>query len=339
MDVKSLPRSGLISLKENLPLDTPLSVHIDPTNGCNFKCSFCPTGDPALLKEKGRKVANLKLTEFQKIIDDMKDFPRPVKSLLLYKDGEPLLCRDLGRMIKYAKQCEVAETIAVTTNASLLTLDRSIELIDAGLDAIRISVEHVSDDGYKNVTRTFANYETIVNNVALLYAEKTKRQSSINVHAKIVDVGLSDQEKKKFMSDFSPITDSTNIDTIMGWSNNTDRDWTLAQSVSTAMDGITQIKKSRKVCPSPFKTLAVNSNGNVSLCCVDWSHETSIGNAFETPLADLWNSPQLREFRLQHLRGNRCDINVCSQCQYIEGMPGSSDLDSDVDRLVECFSE
>lgn len=329
----------MISLLDHLPLDTPLSVHIDPTNGCNFKCTFCPTGDSALLKAVGRKIVNLKLVDFKKMIDSMKAFPRPVKSLLLYKDGEPLLSRDLGEMIKYAKQCAVAETVSVTTNAALLTEARATELIDAGLDTIRISVEHVHNEGYKTVTRTFGDYQKIVTNVAFLYAEKERRQSPLKIHAKIVDVGLSDQEKKTFTNDFSPISDSLNIDSIMGWSNNTDRDWTLAQPVTTAMDGVTPVKKSRKVCPSPFKTLAINSNGSVSLCCVDWSHETEIGNVFETPLIELWNGPKLREFRLLHLRGKRCEISVCEKCQYIEGMPDVSDLDSDADRLLGLFAD
>ena len=32
-------------LGDNLPLDTPWSMMIDPSNLCNFKCIFCPTND------------------------------------------------------------------------------------------------------------------------------------------------------------------------------------------------------------------------------------------------------------------------------------------------------
>lgn len=141
-------RSDRIRLAEALPLDAPLSVHIDPTNACNFKCSFCPTGDPARLKSVGRRVANLKLDDFKKIVDGMAAFPRPVKMLSLFKDGEPLLCKTLGEMIAYAKASGVAETVAVTSKGALLSPARAVELIEAGLDIIRISVEHVSDEGY-----------------------------------------------------------------------------------------------------------------------------------------------------------------------------------------------
>ena len=31
-------------IKDILPLKVPMLIWIDPTNMCNFKCVFCPTG-------------------------------------------------------------------------------------------------------------------------------------------------------------------------------------------------------------------------------------------------------------------------------------------------------
>ena len=81
-------RSDRIRLAEALPLDAPLSVHIDPTNACNFKCSFCPTGDPARLKSVGRRVANLKLDDFKKIVDGMAAFPHSEDQVILVLNHE-----------------------------------------------------------------------------------------------------------------------------------------------------------------------------------------------------------------------------------------------------------
>ena len=38
-------------LAEKIPLPAPYVVYIEPSNLCNFKCIFCPTGDPELLKK------------------------------------------------------------------------------------------------------------------------------------------------------------------------------------------------------------------------------------------------------------------------------------------------
>lgn len=42
-------------LETVIPLATPYVIFIDPANVCNQKCSYCPTGNPDLLKNTARK--------------------------------------------------------------------------------------------------------------------------------------------------------------------------------------------------------------------------------------------------------------------------------------------
>ena len=135
---------GYVFLAQVAPLDTPFTILIDPANACNFRCVFCPTGDGKLLKQVGRPKGRMKLDLFCKIIDDIAGFKERLKKLQLYKDGEPLLNKSLPDMVAYAKQREVSEVVGTTTNASLLDADMAEGLLSAGLDQIRISVEHVS---------------------------------------------------------------------------------------------------------------------------------------------------------------------------------------------------
>ena len=62
---------------------------------CNFRCTFCPTGDYELLKSVSRPLGVMPYELFCKIIDDLKEFPEKLKSLRLYKDGEPFLNKNL----------------------------------------------------------------------------------------------------------------------------------------------------------------------------------------------------------------------------------------------------
>lgn len=331
-------KNSCIKLSEALPLDTPLRIMIDPTNACNFKCTFCPTGSPELLKSVGRKIANMKLDNFKKIIDDISKFPQKIKKLSLYKDGEPLINKNIVEMIDYAKTSNVTECIAMTTNASLLTRKKSIQIIEAGLDEIRISVEHVSDADYLEVTGTFGDYHKIIENVSALWEECARRDGSLSIHVKILDANLTEEQRQTFMSDFSPISDLINIDNLMGWSGETGSDWMGGDEPATGMDGKTPLKADRKVCPSPFYGLNINSNGSVSLCCVDWSHQTVIGNAFDTSIVDMWNGDKINEFRSLHLRGERSKISVCKDCQYVLGEITLSDLDDAAERLIPVYS-
>ena len=93
---------------------------------------------------------------FHKVIDDLGDFENKIKSISLHKDGEPFLNKNLGKMISYAKSKNVAYSIRTVTNGSLITKNRAREVIEAGLDGIKVSIEHVHNEGYKKITKTYA---------------------------------------------------------------------------------------------------------------------------------------------------------------------------------------
>ncbi len=325
-------------LRELLPLDTPLSVQVDPSNVCNFKCIFCPTGDIDLLRSVDRPKGHMRLSLFKKIVDDLTGFPRQIRKLLLYKDGEPLANKELPNMVAYAKARKVADIVAMTSNASLLTRERADALIDAGLDEICVSVYGLDAESYKRTTQTFSAYSRIQENVGYLYAEKMKRRSNLHIHSKIVDTDLTEQQKVKFISDFSQVSDSINIHPIMGWSNTFDRDMTLGLMPSTGPSG-SALNQNRRVCPSPFKTMAINFNGKVSVCCVDWSLGTVVGDSSIENVVDIWNGSQMKEFRMLHLNGQRERIEACSKCQYVQGVAEIDDLDVDAKQLMRVYSK
>ena len=324
-------------LSSILPLASPLSLIIDPTNICNFRCAFCPTADSRLLKSVGRPRGMMGFDLFQKIIDDARTFDKKIEKMYLYKDGEPFINKDLAKMIRYAKAKIAAKSIGTTSNASLITKKRAIEVIEAGLDTIIISIEHVNDRGYKNVVKTFSDYSKIRRNVEFLYNEKIKRKSTLKIHAKIVDYGLSPDDKEKFVRDFGSISDSVNICALMGWSNCDKKDFTLGKTVKTGIDGVSPLLRNRKVCPQPFKTMSVNFNGLVSVCCVDWSFGTLIGDVNKESLVDIWNGKAMRNFRILHLEGKRAQIQSCANCDYLEGINPMSDLDGSARELLEAY--
>jgi MoaA/NifB/PqqE/SkfB family radical SAM enzyme len=324
-------------LSKLIPLSTPLSLLIDPANACNYRCRFCPTGHPDLLALVARPIGVMKFDLYRKIIDDATAFPNKLKKLHLYKDGEPFLNKNLARMIEYAKVRDVAYSVETTTNGSLCTPERSREIVDAGLDRIRISVEHVHDEGYRSITRTASSYNNVLANVRALYKEKVKNRGTLHIHVKLVDIGFTDEEKEQFLKDFDGIADELHIDELMGWSDSGRFDFTLGRDPAVGMTRRTQLNRQRLVCPQPFYTLAVNFNGLVSVCCVDWTLNTVVGDCNAERLPDIWNSAKLRDFRLMHLTGQRAGHSACGDCHYIFGMSANSDLDKERERLLQLF--
>ena len=172
--------NGYVDLKSALPLSMPISIQIEPTNHCNYRCFFCPTGDKALLQKVSRPKGYMPFKLFKKIINDICEMSKisksKIKSILLYKDGEPLLHRDLPSMISYAKTKSASQYIAVTTNGSLLKNDMLHNLIESGLDVLRISIQSLTNVGLKKTTQTDFTIEETKENIKNFFDLKNKKK-------------------------------------------------------------------------------------------------------------------------------------------------------------------
>jgi len=313
-------------LQDLIPLETPFVVYVEPTNVCNFRCQFCPTGDPALLEQVGRPVATMPLQKFNKIIDDLRQFPEKLKLLSLYKDGEPLIHKHFPEMVRYAKDANIAEKIWTKTNGSMLNPDFNKRLIDTGLDLLSISVEAVDSHGYQRIAKVPVDYDEFRRNLEDLF----KRRGNMEIYVKIADSGLSQNEIDKFYADFGSMSNFIAVEKLMGWSNSGVKDFTLGTNPDT-YDGLPLIKK--MICAYPFYVLAVNANGAVSVCGNDWSHNTIVGNAFEQHLGEIWRGGRLAQFQKMMLEGQRCKNKACADCYYLQIVPDN--LDAYQSQLLE----
>ncbi len=115
---------GRTALKTVIPLFAPFVGFADPASSCNFRCSFSPTGHRDMIAETGRYQGAMKFDVFQKIVDDLDAFDKPIKVLRMYKDGEPFLNKRLADMIAYAKKAKHIEYVDPTTNGTFLTPER-----------------------------------------------------------------------------------------------------------------------------------------------------------------------------------------------------------------------
>jgi radical SAM protein with 4Fe4S-binding SPASM domain len=278
---------------------------------------------------------------YQKIIDDLREltgrYGQKINRLHLYKDGEPLLHKQLPEMVRLAKQAEVAQSVETTTNGALLNESKSLQLIDAGLDVLRVSVEHVQNSYYAKVTNGKFTYEDIREKVRTAFSQKMASASKMHLHVKIIDVGLSEEDKARFAADFAPITDSWNVERMHRWSGiDIEVPATAGNSVVAGPDGMIR-KRNRIVCPEPFAKLMINFDGSVSVCCVDWSHGTVVGNVTRETVSAIWTGKRLEEFRIRHLTGKRGTIPACASCDYIQGFPSFADLDEHREELLNRF--
>ncbi len=314
-DMRAQKRENLV---EVIPLPMPYVVYIEPTNACNFKCAFCPTGDPDLLRKVGRKTATMDLPLFKKVIDEIKASGEKIRLLSLYKDGEPLLNPHFTDMVSYARDSGITSRIWTKTNGALLNPELNRKIVDSGLTWIGISVEAINEQKYFEIAGVRLDYNKFKENIAHLYSIK----KDLHVYIKIADTNLTDEEKQKFFDDFSPICDSYAIEKLMGWSYSSVKDFTLGTNPDT-YDGLAFTEKD--VCPYPFYVMAVNADGSVSLCGNDWSHATVVGNVKEQSVTEIWKGEALFQFRKMFLEGRRCENKACGDCYYLKIVPDNID--------------
>lgn len=325
-----MERDRRTQLETVIPLKTPFVVHIETHNVCNFKCKFCTEANDELYRKYDIKRGFMSYDVFCKVIDDMKEFPTKVKGLYLYLGGEPLLHKDMPKMIKYAKDSNIAEEIIIFSNGSLLTPELSDKLIAAGLDKIQFSIEGTSSEKYKQITGIDVDYNKLIQNIEYFYNHKRQ----CKVYAKILDTNLTENEKQKFVNDFQNICDSYYMETLLDVTPHEDMDTSLGNGKTYTQEGKTIVEK--QVCTPPFYVMLVRWDGSVSPCgCGDWRRNCSVGNVKDQSMVEIWNSKEWNEFRKVQLRKQRDKIDICKGCKVIDNQ--LDNIDPYADMLLDKF--
>ena len=108
----------------------PVCLYLETTNRCNLLCTTCPRTYADLEPE-----ADMSWELFTRIVDQVPNIARVV----LHGVGEPMLVKDLPRMIRYLKDAWCL--CAVQHQRHGPTARKGRELCDTGLDELRVSLD------------------------------------------------------------------------------------------------------------------------------------------------------------------------------------------------------
>lgn len=306
---ENLVNKNRTKLEEVLPLKTPYKIVIDPCNLCNFKCEFCAIQTTE--KKLNYKKQFMSYELFKKGIDDIKKFPDKLKILPITGIGEPLLNKDFCRMVRYAKEKQISDFIETITNGSKLNPKLNQELVDSGIDRIRISIEAIDTDGYNKLAKFNIDYDEFIYNIKDLY-ERSKGKCEIYI--KTVNVAVpTESDRKKFYKIFGNICDKIFIDNVIPlWSDFEDINNKFEFKKDIGIHG--QHVEKLKVCPFPFYSFIINPDGEITVCCADWQRKLVLGNVTNESLLNIWNSEKLKEFLIDMLKGQKHNYKMCQKC-------------------------
>ncbi len=322
-------------LAQVLPLKTPFVVQVFPIYACNFRCRYCIF---SLQKERRGFISSkirLDPSLFERCVHDMSYFPEKIKVLRFVGIGEPLLHTGLPEMVACASRVQVAQTIEIITNGSLLTPRLTDSLLSAGLTRLVVSVQGTSAEKYKHVSGVDLDFDEFIKNLEYFHANK----GDAHVYIKVVDTALdSPEDERRFFEIYGDLCDTIAVEHTVPIHSKVDYSSVLGDKTPAVTQFGAPISEV-KICPQPFFTMQINPDGKV-VPCYSWDYPTVVGDCNVTAVPEIWNGADFNRFRRIMLDGTSKASRACSECTIIRyRMFPEDDLLAEAERLKNIYED
>ncbi|MFD0048838.1 GTP 3',8-cyclase MoaA [Actinomycetes bacterium NPDC127524] len=130
-------------------LDRPLrDLRISVIDRCNFRCQYCMPAE--IFNENFHFLPKSELLSYEEIERTARIFASLGVEKLRLTGGEPLLRKDLPKLIKNLSQIEGINDIGLTTNGVFLKRYAK-ELKETGVHRVNISLDSIDDELFKQI--------------------------------------------------------------------------------------------------------------------------------------------------------------------------------------------
>jgi Molybdenum cofactor biosynthesis enzyme len=298
MTNKLAQRIGLNSLDECLYY--PKYFQVATINICNSKCVMCPVSkrpknNPAIMSDE----------LFEKFVEEVGEYSHWIESICLNKDNEPTLDRNISKKVKMLKDVGI-KNVTFSTNALCLDSSLASELIESGLDDIKISVNALTKETHKKITDL--DFDTIVNNTLNIIKLRNDAGSNMVIRVRCVIIKENENEIEEWLKFWeSKVKDIDRVYALPEhtWGNQTKKE--TENKINFYSD---------KGCISPFSTFLVDVNGKSGLCGADFNIKYSMGDFTTQSIKEIWQGVEFNKVRDAHVSKNRNQIDLCRGCDY-----------------------
>jgi cyclic pyranopterin phosphate synthase len=160
-------------------------LRISVTDRCNFRCAYCM---PAEVFGEGFKfLPHADLLTFEEIARIARVIVRQGAVKLRLTGGEPLIRRDIEKLVALLVQIEGAADIAMTTNAYYLP-QKAQALKDAGLQRVTVSLDTLDDAIFRRMNGDRSGVQDVLDGIA---AAERVGLTPIKINA-VVQRGVND---------------------------------------------------------------------------------------------------------------------------------------------------
>jgi radical SAM protein with 4Fe4S-binding SPASM domain len=262
---------------------------------------------------------NMPVQYYRKIIDELGDI---LLTLRLWHYGEPFLNPAIFWMIEYAKRKDII--VAISSNLSLLTEEKSRKLIESRLDYLIVSFDGASEYSY-NLYHGKDYFGRVVNNIIRLVKLK-KEMKSLTPFIELQFIAMKENEKeltrmKNLAKEWGvdKLTflklhaENIDFDKIEGFDSKED---ILPINKNYCLD-VKRINQNN-FCVIPWEETLIRYSGIVLPCAVDLGQKYQMGRLFDkdhySGLKAIWNNNNYRAFRKKMLKKDKNCPEICQNC-------------------------
>ncbi len=283
----------------------PNTVILELVNRCDLECVMCYQG---LRNDAEKFTVNEKTLD--KIFDD---FKKNKLSALMLTASEPLLFKQIDKVLEKAKEAEIMD-IFLFTNGTLLNEKNSEMILNSNITRLFISVDAATEETYNKVRIPVSKrlleeknrLQKIENNVkGFIQFRNSKKLSLPLTRVSFVALEENKHEIEMFKTKWKNIADSIEIQ----------RETSIEVYGKLEMlekDKYTANKGTKYNCNKPWGDMAIYSDGTVGPCCNLVGRKTPIGNIKDNTIKEIWNGKVMNEIRQSFINNNPND--VCKIC-------------------------
>jgi len=132
-------------------------LRVSVTDRCNLRCVYC------MLEEGIESLQHDDVLRFEDILKIVKVAASLGINKIRYTGGEPLVMKDIDKLIYETSRLSGIEDIAITTNGILLS-EMAVDLKKAGLKRVNISLDTLDKNKFNDITRV-GNLDNVMNSI------------------------------------------------------------------------------------------------------------------------------------------------------------------------------
>ena len=171
-------------------------IRISVTDKCNFRCGYCMPKDIYNSSYQFLKKAEiLSFEEIELLVNSFSDLG--VENVRL-TGGEPLLRKNIHKLVERIKDNNKIKDVCITTNGVLMTKEAVNNLKLSGLDRITFSLDSINESSFKKISDTNYTPSDVIQGIENALSAGFKN-TKINV---VIKKGINDNEILDILSYF-----------------------------------------------------------------------------------------------------------------------------------------